>query len=84
MNKAEMNRDEYLQYCKENAYKQYNFDICGNKLSQPDKAFINAATTMICDLAKHPETIQSSEACALLILTVDDYSSMKRFIDGFN
>ncbi len=77
-------REEHLKYCKEQAYLQYEYDISGKEYSQPDNAFINAATSMLCDLAKHPETEKQSEACTMLVLMVKDEKSMRRFIDGFN
>lgn len=77
-------REEHIKFCKESAYKQYEFDKSGNQYSDPKNAYVNACTTMLCDMAKHPETQRASEACALLIFTVMDEESMRRFIDGFN
>lgn len=77
-------RKEHVQFCKEQAWKQYEYDISGEKYSQPDKAIINACTSMLCDLKKHPETEKQGEDCTFLIFTVNDFDSMKKFIDGFN
>ncbi len=77
-------RAEHIKFCKEEAYKQYDFDMSGHKDSEPDKAIKNACTTMLCDLSKHPETEGAAKACVFLVFTVDDLKSMKRFIDGFN
>lgn len=77
-------REEQIIFCKEQAWKQYEYDISGKEFSNPDKAYINACTTMLCDLNKNPETASAAKSCAFLIFMVDSYESMKRFIDGFN
>ena len=77
-------REEHVTYCKEQAYKQYEFDLSGSEYSQPERAYINACTTMVCDLRKHPECENTAEACAVLVFMVDDEKSMRKFIDGFN
>lgn len=78
------NRKEHIMFCKDQAWKQYNYDLEGKEFSDPKNAFVNAATTMLCDLKKHPETEKTAELCTMLIFTVNDYNSMKKFIDGFN
>jgi hypothetical protein len=77
-------REEHLKFCKEQAYKQYEYDMSGKEYSQPDKAYINACTSMLSDLAKHPETVGLAESCAMLVFMVTSEHSMRRFIDGFN
>jgi len=77
-------REEHIKFRKEQAYKQFNFDISGHELSDPDRAIINACTSMLSDMSKHPETEGASQSCAMLMLMVDHERSMRRFIDGFN
>lgn len=79
-----ISRGQHIQYCKDNAYAQYEFDVSGKEGSRPDEAIINACTTMICDLAKHLDTRDIIGSVALLAATVDSHESMCRFIDGFN
>lgn len=77
-------REEHVQFCKEQAMMQYEFDMSGEEYADPGRAIINACTTMLCDLAKHEECKAQSEACTMLVFTVTDYNSMIRFINGFN
>ena len=77
-------REQHLQFCKEQAWKQYEYDMSGAEYSNPDTAIINACASMLSDLSKHPDTQKQGEACAILVFIVKDYESMKRFINGFN
>ena len=77
-------RKEHLQYCKDQAYREYDFHMSGKEFSEPEKAIQHACTSMIADLAKHPETKELPKAFIWLSLTVDSVASMRRFIDGFN
>ena len=45
-------REEHIKNCKENAYKQKEFDTSGKEYSDPDRAVINACTTMLVDMGK--------------------------------
>lgn len=77
-------REEHIRFCKEEAYKQYEYDMSGKEFSDPNRAIQNACTAMICDLLKHPETEKQAQNCFMLAIMVNDLESMKRFIDGFN
>ncbi len=77
-------RKEHVEYCKKQAWLQYEYDMGNNEYSEPERAIINACTTMICDLEKHPEIGNTAASLAILVFAVIDYDSMKKFIDGFN
>lgn len=77
-------RAEHIAWCKERAHKEYEF----YKVEKPDEAIRNAATSMLSDLGKHPETARLVEGFAgLLAINVMMSKSERelfRFIDGFN
>lgn len=77
-------REEHIQWCKDRAIEQYKFDLSNNPHAQPDKAFANSCCSMLSDLSKHPDTIQTVKACAMLVFMVNDEKSLYRFINGFN
>ena len=77
-------REEHIKYCKENAYKQYEFDTSGKEYSDPDRAVINACTTMLVDMGKHPETEKVAESLVMMTMFVKTEKEMRKFIDGFN
>jgi prenyltransferase beta subunit len=79
-----MDREQYLQYCKDRAYKQFYYDMSGHEHSQPEKAYINACASMISDLSKNKDTKEQSKVCAFLLMFVNDKISLRRFIEGFN
>jgi hypothetical protein len=77
-------REEHIQFCKEQAYKQYYYDMAGQENSRPDSAIANACISMLSDLGKHPETDYISAMLVFLIPHIKDEKSMRSFIDGFN
>lgn len=79
-----ISREEHVKYCKEQAYKQYEFDLSGKEYSQPERAIINACTTMLVDMGKHPETAPVAEALVMMTMFVKTEYEMRKFIDGFN
>ena len=67
-------RAEHLEWCKQRA-REY--------IAAGD--YLQAATSMLSDLSKHPETERSGGGvCAMLMLTVHDRESASRFVEGFN
>ena len=68
-----MTRNEHLAWCKQRA----------NDLVNKGR-YLEAINSMISDLGKHPETASSIGIGAMLMLTVRDVPSARRYIDGFN
>lgn len=69
-----MTRLEHLAWCKERA-REY--------LDQGE--WQNAITSMASDMTKHPETEKvMSGFGAMLLFTVKDLYSAKKFVEGFN
>lgn len=77
-------RAEHIQFCKENAYRQYEFDLSDNEFANYENAIQNACATMISDLAKHPETEELASLFIFNIMFIDTPEKMRSFIDGFN
>lgn len=46
--------------------------------------YTNATASMLSDLGKHPETESSVRIGAMVMLTVRDLDSARRFVEGFN
>lgn len=80
----ERTREEHVKFCKEQAYKQYEFDLAGKEYSQPERAIVNACTTMLVDMGKHPETAKVAESLVMMTMFVKTEDEMRKFIDGFN
>lgn len=71
-----MTRQEHLEWCKKRAHEY---------LSRGD--VMNAVTSMLSDLNKHPETTLQDTALSMLgMLAIQsgDTEQVRRFIDGFN
>ena len=73
-----MNRAEHLKWCKDRAMK---YVVAGD--------FNGAVTSMLSDLAAHPETEKSSTGiCAQLgmmeLMTGPTREKITRFVQGFN
>ena len=71
-----MTRDEHLTWCKTRALEY---------LDRGDRS--NAITSMMSDMAKHPETARSGTVLAklgLFELMSGDAKSTRRYIEGFN
>lgn len=68
-----MTRQEHLQWCKARAMEYVN---AGD--------WSSAVASMLSDLGKHPETEKSVEIGGMLMLTVRDKESARRFVEGFN
>lgn len=66
-------RAEHLAWCKQRAMEYVN---AGD--------FNQGVTSMLSDLGKHPDTKGSVNVGAMLMLTVRDRESAKRFVEGFN
>lgn len=66
-------REQHLQWCKQRAMEYVN---AGD--------YTNATASMLSDLRKHPETESSVLIGAMLMLTVRDRESARRFVEGFN
>ncbi len=72
-------RAEHIQFCKERAMALVN-----------DGDLLQAVTSMMSDLTKHPETQHSSEVLAALGLLAmqqaqsGDRREVERYIQGFN
>lgn len=81
---TERTREEHIKFCKEQAYKQYEFDLSGKDYSRPGRAITNACITMLYDMGKHPETAKIAESLAMMTIFIKTESDMRRFIDGFN
>lgn len=78
-------REEHIKFCKEQAWKQYEYDISGEEHSSPDKAIQNCVASMLSDLSKHPDTEKLISVMAMIgLFTVNDLSSLERLINGFN
>ena len=72
-----MNRNEHLQWCKNRALEY----VEAGELTE-------AFTSMISDLRKHPETVNhpgiNLGMTLLFAEKLNDYTEMKKFIQGFN
>ena len=72
----QMNRSEHLAWCKQRA------------LEYVDKGdLVNAVTSMLSDLGKHPETVTTNPflpACGMIYAGKRDAPSVRRWIKGFN
>ena len=66
-------REEHMKWCKQRAMEYVN---AGD--------FQQGVTSMLSDLGKHPDTKDSVRIGAMLMLTVRDRASAKRFVEGFN
>lgn len=80
----DFSREKHIKHCKAQAYKQYEFDLSGKEYSQPERAIINACTTMLVDMGKHPETAKVAESLVMLTMFIKTEQEMRKFIDGFN
>lgn len=70
-----MNRDEHVQWCKDRALDYIN-----------SGDLINAFSSMVSDMSKHPETKAIAQAMApvgMIYVRDGDYQSMRRWIEGF-
>ena len=76
-----MTRSEHIKWCKDRAWKEYEFY---KTRDGEQTARSNAIASMVSDLGKHDETRRSVQIAAMLMLTVTDRASLARFIDGFN
>ena len=67
-------REEHLQWCKDRAMEYFN---------RGD--YVNAVTSMLSDLSKHPETKCNDGLGVLGIMYVanGDREGVRRFIEGF-
>lgn len=77
-------REEHVKFCKEEAYKCYEFHLSGKQYSEPENAIRHACTTMLVDMSKHPETEKVAEALCMMVIFIKTESEMRKFIDGFN
>ena len=72
-----MTRQEHLDFCKQRA-----------RVYLDKRDILNAVTSMLSDLSKHPETKNSSEGTLAMlgIMTIQqgDLEGARRFIEGFN
>lgn len=74
-----MDRLEHLNWCKQRAREYLH---SGN--------LVEAVTSMMSDLGKHPETVKTGSALAMLGLLAlqqaqgGDSDGVKRYIEGFN
>ncbi len=80
----ERNREDHIRYCKQEAYKCYEFHLSGKQYSEPDKAIQHACTTMLVDMGKHPETEKVAQSLIMMVMFIDSEIKMRDFIDGFN
>lgn len=68
-----MDRAEHLEWAKKRA------------LEYVDRGEIEqAVNSMISDLGKHPDTERSVKVAVMIMLTVRDVPSARRFVEGFN
>jgi hypothetical protein len=69
----EQSREEHLKWCKQRAMEYVN---AGD--------WQQGITSMLSDLGKHSETQSSVQIGSMIMLTVRDRASAKRFVEGFN
>ena len=70
-----MTRAEHLEWCKKRALEYVDHGDC-----------LNAMTSMLSDLGKHPDTKNSCEIGFMLMMTIakHDVHATRRWITGFN
>ena len=78
--KPNMTRAEHLQWCRERAMQEYNFYV----EQDPKKGLKEAASSMVSDIRKHPET--QDTALMLLVFVesqkVTDKASLVKFLES--
>lgn len=74
-----MTRSDHMKWCKERAWQSYNY----KKTKDPVGARTDAIASMISDIGKHEDTAPMVMMAGMLMMTVTDESSLRRFIDGF-
>lgn len=82
--KLNKTREDHIKFCKEEAYKSYEFHLSGKHYAEPENAIRHACTTMLVDMSNHPETAKAVESLVFMVMFVKTESEMRRFIDGFN
>lgn len=80
-----LTREEHLKWCKDRAIAEYDFY---NKSSGSGEATRNGMTSMMSDMAKHPETNKAATQ-SLCLMQLVAHPNMQRqqfvnFIQGFN
>lgn len=77
-----MTRDEHIKWVKERAIKELNY------YGDNQEGYKNAITSVMSDLAKHPETANETfmSLCAMQIMQLRRMNRQRvlEFINGFN
>lgn len=77
-----MTRAEHLAWCKERAMQEFDYYVQNDGM---ESAVRNAKASMMSDLGKHPETMDSVKTAGMLMmLPMHSRADIKAFIDGFN
>lgn len=75
-------RAEHLAWCKQRAWQEFDYYM---KEEGFESAARNAKVSMLSDLGKHPETVDSQRTAGMLLLMpTHSKHDVQRFIEGFN